>query len=157
MNRLLDLLADRKMRAAAQVLAVAAIGAAAALAFVDHSVARAGSVLLIGGVALVALKISLVLVQRQQALSAAVRNGFEGDRQLVTLRAEVDESRVATEAVRAEVDRLASTVDPLTDAIAHHHGLIRRTEPAVAEFSTMRHEVLYLREAVERLQSRLDS
>ena len=143
MNRLLDLLADRKMRAAAQMLAVAAIVAAAALAFVDHAVARAGSVLLIGGVALVALKISLVVVQRQQALSAAVRNGFEGDQQLVILR--------------AEVDRLASTVDPLTDALEHHHGLIRRTEPAVAEFSTMRHEVLYLREAVERLQSQLDS
>lgn len=155
MNRLLALLTDRTMRTLAQLLAVAAIAAATALAFVDHSVARAGSAVLVGVVALVALKISLVLVQRQQALSAMVRTVPDDDPQLKTLRADVDTALIATEATRADLDRVEGRVGPLVDALEHHHGLIRRTEPAIAEFSTMRHEVLYLREAVERLRTEL--
>lgn len=155
MNRLLALLADRTMRTVAQLLAVAAIAAATALAFVDHSVARAGSAVLVGGVALVALKISLVLAQRQQALAAMVRTVPDDDPQLEALRADVDAALVAAEAARADLDGVESRVGPLVDALEHHHGLIRRTEPAIAEFSTMRHEVLYLREAVERLRTEL--
>ena len=55
------------------------------------------------------------------------------------------------------VDRLSADIEPLGERVDHQAMLAARTEPAIAEFATLRHEVLYLREAIERLRADLDS
>jgi len=139
-------LAGRRPRAVVQAGAVLTVGLAVALALVDHAATRALSAGAIGVVALLALKLGLVNLQRHgvPASSAAIRTGSSD------LRRVVDDAT-------AEVERLAATIDPLAERLAHHEGLARRTEPAIAEFATLRHEVLYLRETVERIRTELDN
>jgi len=158
MTEIYALLTTRRARAGAQLGALLVVAIAVALASLDDAAARAVAALLLGGLALVSLKLGLVALQRhhqhqQPRPVMAVDGATSGE--LVTLRSEVDQIRLRISDVVEQVDRLASSVDPLVDEISHQRGLSRRTEPAIAEFSTLRHEVLYLREAVDRL--RVDS
>jgi hypothetical protein len=158
MNRILRELASRRVRTMVQVIAVVVVSAAGVLSVSDSGAARVVSTLVLGTLAVVALKLSLVLLQRHEMLSAQVRAGAGAGAvgaELRTLATELDENRSVAEEARAEVTRLAAEVEPLIDSLEHQQGLLRRTEPAIAEFATLRHEVLYLRETLERLRTEL--
>jgi hypothetical protein len=123
-----------------QLLAIIGVVVAAAVAAFDSAAARVVSVVLIGLIAVVALKLALVSLSLQQRL------GVGTDRRSVAASSdELHElqSRIAEFSTRAQM---------LTDEVEPMVTLTRRTEPAIAELATLRHEVLYLREAVDRIE-----
>lgn len=143
-------LSGRRARAAAQLIALVGVAAAVGLATVDNGLARAGSALVLGCLVLVALKIGLVALQRQNSSPPVIRV------EASTLSDDVAGVAAIANEARSEVERLASTIDPLSEELAHQESLSRRSEPVVAEFVTLRHEVTYLREAVDRLRAERD-
>jgi hypothetical protein len=142
------------VRTLVQVIAVVAVSVACVLSVNDSGAARWASTLVLGTLAIVALKLNLVLLQRLERLSVSVDAGPSGT-ELRKLATDVDENRSLAQEASAEVRRLVSEVGPLIDSLEHQQGLLRRTEPAIAEFATLRHEVRYLRERLERLTAEL--
>jgi hypothetical protein len=138
-------LTDRRMRVFIQLLASATVALAALLATFHNTGADIGGVLLVGGIGLFSLKIGLMSLNRRVLAEPTE-----------TFVAELEDLRQTCDAQRAEIESLAQTVPALTGALEHQTGLVHRTEPALAEFAILRHEVAYLREALERLRSEVD-
>lgn len=130
-------LLERKWRSALQLAAAMVVAAASVVALLDSAAMRAVSVLLIGVLALVGLKVSLVGFQRVAR---------------VERRATAQVAEPPTDSISAdEVDGMKAMIAELRAEVATLATLTRRNEPALAEFATLRHEVTYLRETLSRL------
>ncbi|MDW3220455.1 MAG: hypothetical protein R8F63_17740 [Acidimicrobiales bacterium] len=141
----IDRMRTRNVRAVLQIGAAAGVVAAVGLAFVDDDLARAGAVALLGGVILVVLKASMVAAQA----AATVRPVAAAPP--AASPTEVRELRAEHEALLAEHRQSQAEIVELRDRLETVTSLARRIEPSVAESATLRHEMTYLRETVERL------
>ncbi|GJM37528.1 MAG: hypothetical protein DHS20C19_08950 [Acidimicrobiales bacterium] len=148
----IDRMRTRRVRAILQIGAATAVVAAVGLAFVDDDLARAGAVALLGGVLLVVLKATMMAGQA----AATSRHGL--DRVTAASPVEVRSLQAAHDALRSEHDALLADhyasqteVAELRARIETLASLARRVEPSVADNASLRHEMTYLRETVERL------
>ncbi len=145
-SRFIHSLSDRRARAYLQVLALAAIALAVGLATLGNAGPDAAAILLVGGVCLLSLKAGLISLNRRSPGEPTE-----------SIRAELDGLRRMCDAQAADIESLGQATPTLTTSLEHQAVLIQRTEPALAEFATLRHEVAYLREALERLRCEVDA
>jgi hypothetical protein len=145
-------LTGRRARLLVQAATMVAVLAAVALAWVEEPLARAAAAVLLGGVATAGVKLGLVGLQRLAAVPVSTPQV-----DLSATQRDIAEVRARVVDTIGAVDRLSADIEPLGERVDHQAMLAARTEPAIAEFATLRHEVLYLREAIERLRADLDS
>jgi hypothetical protein len=151
MSGLGDQLTARRSRVAIQVAAALTVLAAVGLALIDDSLTRALSAALVGLVALIGVKIALIGLINARRAVARLDKYPSLDARARELALQLDELGRRLDALEAELARTAIENQRLGAEIEPLAMLTRRTEPAIAEFSVLRHEVLYLRENLDRL------
>lgn len=151
MSGLINRLTTRTTRAAIQVAAAVMILVAVGVALIDHTATRALSTALIGVVALLGVKLGLIASIAAKRSLVGVEANSQLNAQMEDLTRQVDHFRPQVREATAELTRIASETSGLSAEMEPMSMLIRRTEASIAEFSTLRHEVTYLRETVDRL------
>jgi hypothetical protein len=148
-----DQLSVRKVRSVVQFVALAAVVLAAILSGSPGTAERVVGSLLLGGLTLAAFKVCLVALHRGTVIQselAQFRHVCEQQTQTISSLTE------ALDLEAANSRQICEQHISLSEALEHQRGLSERTEPILAEFVTLRQEVLYLRESVERLRSEID-
>ncbi|NCG24334.1 MAG: hypothetical protein GWP47_09440 [Actinobacteria bacterium] len=145
-----DQLSVRKVRSVVQFVALAAVVLAAILSGSPGTAERVVGSLLLGGLTLFAFKLSLVALHRGTLKETRATPALQSE--VVDIQSEV----VDIQSEMAHIRQICEQHISLGEALEHQRGLSERTEPVLAEFATLRQEVLYLRESVESLRSEID-
>lgn len=154
-------LAAPPTRRAVQVGALIAAAAAIGLAAADGSPLTTAAVTIVGGLGLVALKTSLVAlaagrrsVLAQRAASDAIRSADRVVAALDELNARVGEDTVARmhDLEAQAVERHGELDQRLTVIESWLSRDRKRSDAAMAEFATFRHEIAFWRDEIEALR-----